>query len=132
MADPTLADVMTAIAALKAELDVVKLQNAQQTGLLIALTNGVQIMATLADSTKASVDTLDGKVDTLLGLVQPSIQTLRDQLKAAQDQLAALQAVDAVAAATLQATIDAASAEAAKVDAAIATLSPPAATTTAG
>jgi len=127
MADPTLADVMTAIAALRGELDIVKLQNAQLTGLLIALTNGVQIMATIAENTKASVDTLDGKVDTLIGLVQPSIQTLRDQLKAAQDQVAALQAGDAAAATTLQATIDAASAEAAKVDAAIATLSQPSA-----
>lgn len=82
-------------------------------------------MSQIATDTAAKVAELDAKVDTLIGLVQPSIQTLRDQLAAAQAQVAALQAGDAADLATLQGTLDAASAEVGKVDAAIATLTPP-------
>ena len=128
MADPTLADVMAAISALRSDVTTVKLQNTQQTGLLTSLIAGVQLMATTADDTKTAVDALDAKVDTLIGLVQPSIQTLRDQLAAAQSLVAQLQAGDAAAGVTLTSTIAAAQAEAAKVDAAIATLTPPPAT----
>lgn len=100
----------------------------QQTQILERLTT----MSQIATDTNASVNTLDGKVDTLIGLVQPSIQTLRDQLAAALQQATALQAAltaaqsDAAAdATTLTGTLQAANAEAVKVDAAIATLTPP-------
>ncbi len=125
MASPTIADVLVAVAAVKSELDTVKLQNNQQTSLLAALTEGVQIMSMTADSTQATVTDLDTKVDTLISLVQPSIQALRDALAAAQTQIAALQAGDAADVVTLSATISAAQAEAVKVDAAIVALTPP-------
>jgi septal ring factor EnvC (AmiA/AmiB activator) len=128
MADPTLADVMAAIANLATAVHRVDLQNQQQTALLAALTTGVQIMSQTADQTATAVADLDAKVDALIGLVQPSIQTLRDQLAAAQAQVTALQAGDAADAATLSATIAAAQAEASKVQAAIDGLSTPAPT----
>lgn len=129
MADPTQLDrIEQALAAQAAHLNRLDLQNQQQTALLTALTSGVQLIMSTADDTKAAVDSLDAKVDTLIGLVQPSIQTLRDQLAAAQALVAQLQAGDAAAGVTLTSTIAAAQAEAAKVDAAITTLTPPPAT----
>lgn len=128
MAEPTVSDVMAAISAVKAELDTVKLQNAQQTGLLIALTNGVQIMNATADQTKAAVDSLDAKVDQFIAAVQPVVTTLQQSLATAQALIAQLQAGDAAAAETLGKTVDSAVAETAKVQTAIDALTPPAPT----
>lgn len=83
-------------------------------------------MSTIATATDAAVANLDAKVDTLIALVTPSIQTLRDQLAAAQAQVAALVAGDAADLAVLTGTLANATAEADKVDAAIAALNPPA------
>ena len=108
----------------------IELEQQQQTALLTSLVAGAKIMSTTADQTKATVDTLDSKVDTLIAGIQPGMQTLLAQLADAQTQIAALRAGDAADATTLQATIAAAQAEAAKVDAAIAALNPPAPTPT--
>lgn len=113
------------MADISARLERIDLQNRQQTGLLIALTNGVQIMSQTADTTKTTVDALDAKVDELIAKVGPGLQTLRDQLAAAQTQIAALQAGDAADVATLSATISAAQDETAKVQAAIDALGTP-------
>lgn len=96
--------------------------------LLLLILERLETMATIADNTQSAVTALDTKVDALIAAIQPAIASLQTQLKAAQDQVAALQAGDATAATTLQATIDAAAAEATKVDAAIATLTPAPAT----
>lgn len=93
--------------------------------LLLLILERLDTMATIADNTSAAVTALDTKVDTLIAAITPALANLQAQLKAAQDQVAALQAGDATAATTLQATIDAANAEAAKVDAAVAALNPP-------
>ena len=82
-------------------------------------------MSQTADDTKAAVDALDTKVDALIAAIQPGFQALRDQLASAQQQIAALQAGEAADLVTLQSTIANAQAEADKVDAAIATLTPP-------
>lgn len=94
--------------------------------LLLLILERLDTMATIADNTSAAVTALDTKVDTLIAAITPALTNLQTQLKAAQDQVSALQAGDATAATTLQATIDAANAEAAKVDAAVAALNPPA------
>lgn len=119
VADPTLSDVMAA-------LHRIDLQNQQQTSLLIALTNGVQLMSQPVTDTAAAVSALDTKVDTLIAAVTPALQTLRDSLAAALAQVAALQAGDAADAAALGETIAAANTEAGKVQAAIDALNPPA------
>jgi septal ring factor EnvC (AmiA/AmiB activator) len=127
VATPTQLDrIEAAIAALKAELDIVRSQNNQQTSLLNAISTGVQIMSDIATSTDAAVTDLDAKVDTFLAAVSPTIQGLRDALAAAQAQVAALQAGDAADAALLGGTLAHAQAEAAKVQAAIDALTPPA------
>lgn len=125
MADPTLSDVMAALSAVKSELDTIKLQNSQQTGLLVALTNGVQIMSATADQTASAVTALDAKVDQFLALVGPTVTSLQQSLATAQALIAQLQAGDAAAATTLGTTVDAAVAETAKVQAAIDALTPP-------
>ena len=125
MADLTLADVMAALASLASAVHRVDLQNAQQTGLLVALTNGVQIMNATADQTAAAVAALDAKVDAFIAAVQPAVTTLQQALAAAQQQIAALQAGDTAAAATLGTTVEAAVAETVKVQAAIDALTPP-------
>ena len=89
------------------------------------VTEGFRTMSTVADNTASAVTTLDTKVDTLIAAIGPGIQALRDQLAAAQAQVTSLLAGDAADATTLQATITAALAEAAKVDAAITALTPP-------
>lgn len=122
MAAPTQLD------RIEAKLTRIDLEQQQQNALLNAISLGVQIMSSTADNTAASVDNLDAKVDTLLALVTPSIQALRDALAAAQAQVASLQAGDAADAAKLSGTIAAADVEAAKVQAAIDALTPPATT----
>lgn len=125
MAEPTQLDRIEATLALHGKhLDRIDLQNGQQTALLTALTQGQQLMATVADDTAAAVGDLDTKVDTLLSLVQPSIQSLRDQLAAAQALVQQLQAGDAAAGVTLTSTIAAAQAEATKVQTAIDAMTP--------
>lgn len=132
MAEPTLSDVMAAIAALRVDLATVKLQNAENTGLLNALFNQGQIMTQLAQDTNAAVTAENTKVDQLLSLVQPAFKALQDQLAAAQAQAVDLQAKltaaqsDAAAdATTLTGTLASAQAETAKVQAAIDALTPP-------
>lgn len=133
MADPTQLDrIEAALAAMATHLNRLDLQQQQQTGLLIAITNGVQLMSQTADSTKAAVDALDTKVDTLIAAIQPAIATLREQLATAQQQAVALQAQltaaqsDAAAdAAELAGTIASAQAEGVKVQTAIDALTPP-------
>jgi hypothetical protein len=125
MADPTLSDVMASLTAIRSDLATVKLQNQQQTGLLIALTNGVQIMSQIATDTSAAVATQNAKIETLLGLVLPALDGLRAANAALQTQVDALKAGDTADAATLQATIDASTAETARVQAAIDALTPP-------
>lgn len=81
-------------------------------------------MTQIATDTQTAVAVLDSKVDTLITAIGPGVQALRDQLAAAQAQLAELQAAGAADVTTLQATIASAQGEAAKVDAAIAALTP--------
>lgn len=126
MADPTLADVMAALNALRSDVVFVKLQNTQQTALLSSLVTGEQLMSATANQTAAAVTALDAKVDQFLALVAPQIATLQQSLATAQALIAQLQAGDAAAAVTLGTTVDSAVAETAKVQAAIDALTPPA------
>lgn len=56
MADPTLADVLAAITAVRKDVATMKLQNAQQTGLLNALIAGGQLIMSQLTDLSAAVD----------------------------------------------------------------------------
>lgn len=70
MAEPTLADLMAAVTALRADVATVKLQNAQQIGLLTALTAGAQIMS-------AEMDTLSAQVTQTLTVEQSAVTLIQ-------------------------------------------------------
>lgn len=96
MADPILADVMTALVALHKDVQTIKTQNAQQTGLLTALVNGGQlIMSQLTDLSAAvdsatnqmaaSFDAISIKLDSEGAAITDTaarVQAVLDQLRA--------------------------------------------------
>jgi septation ring formation regulator EzrA len=131
MADPTLADVMAAIANLATAVHRVDLQNQQQTALLAALTTGVQLMSDQVESEVAAEHVLAGKVDLLLAAfadAKTANGTLQASIAALTAQIQQLQADGVITAADAD-KLTAATAEMAAKSAAIDTaLTPPAPT----
>lgn len=64
MADTTLADVMTALTALRKDVQTIKTQNAQQTGLLTALVHGGHLIMSQLTDLSAAVDTATNQMAT--------------------------------------------------------------------
>lgn len=124
----TLDDVM-------AKLNEIEQRQTHQTGLIAALTEGVQIMSSTVDNTKAAIDQLIVKDDALLAAFQTiatSNASLQAMLTGLQQQVAQLQQQIASGdpspgdVVTLASAVSEAQAEGAKIDAALATITPPA------
>jgi hypothetical protein len=125
MADPTIADVLHAIAEVRR--DLASLRRVQHhTALLVAFQG--EIMSIIADQSKAATDLLVAKAEAALAAlatVQASNTALGGQLTTLQAQVAALESAIAAGnpspsdAAELQAGIAEAQAEVAKIDAAL-------------
>lgn len=135
MADPTQLDRIEAAQAAQAKhLDRLDVQNQQQTALLIALSNGVQLMSTQVDSEVAAEQNLAVKVDSLLAAFaagQTANASLQQSIADLTAQIAQLRADGVITAADAD-KLTAATTEMAAKSAAIDTALTPAPAAVAG